>query len=164
MYLHWRTLPDMDYADRTIHSKTSAKDVQCRGIIPKEPLEEGGIRRAEYGCPNCGRFIGDKAKTPPGCMDVLPVKHITKIHEMCDHCTCVFTRVFRMEYLHSKVDIPASPPEEEEVKVGGPKELRELVLKGVGVKDPVEDDERLGEPQGVETKPKFQQSIDLTVG
>jgi len=77
----------------------------------------GDIREVEFGCPNCdgGESETDTAEIllKPGAKGVKAVR-IVKIPAVCKKCTCVFTYVYGMEYIHSKVDIEASPPEEPE--------------------------------------------------
>ena len=140
------------YNDRILNTETKIPTKEIGEITmgkERKPVKAGDITWGEFACPGCGKCIDRLREAPSGCCTVLPTAHIIRIDGICNSCTCVFTRIFRLEYLHTKVDLEPCPPEEIEEEV-------DITGKGDGA----EATKGVEEKENVKSPP---QSIDLTV-
>jgi hypothetical protein len=97
------------YNDRILSA--TAGDGTSADTGTKGNLKVGDIRRVEHVCPNCGKA---GYNTDDHDLTAFHTAHILRVPATCDHCTCVFTLVYSVKYIHSRVDLEASPPEEPE--------------------------------------------------
>ena len=112
----------MMYNDRII-KPASAEEVETGPKV-------GDVTRDEAKCPVCG---GNSFTILDGTgIDIVRAHRIVKNKTICSHCLCIFTLVYKMEYLHSKIVVIVEPEAEIIDTVANPAEVSRQVDLSVG--------------------------------